>query len=350
MDTTTLLAGSALERFNFDHFSFGETPTDHIVLAEYKNGRWGEPAILPFSNFSLSPFALCFHYGQTVFEGMKAFRLADGGISIFRPDKHHQRFNRSLERMCMPAIPEALFLNGLSALLRRDQAWLPANRKDIALYIRPLVIATEPRLGVKISNEYLFAVTATPIGLYYDKPLKVKVETTFARAPEGGPGYAKCGGNYGGAFYPAQKAKEAGFDQIVWTDAATHQYLEEAGTMNIMAFVNNTLITPSLSSSILDGVTRNSIIQLAADLQIRVEERPVSYKELITYFKNGMQPELFGVGTAAIVSPIASVQIEGTDYLPYTGTDAMMFKLKNALEDIRRGVTKDKFRWNYRVD
>jgi branched-chain amino acid aminotransferase len=250
----------------------------------------------------------------------------------------------------MPALPKELFLNGLSALIQKDQAWLPADRGDIALYIRPLVIATEPRLGVKISDDYLFAITCTPIGQYYDKPLRVKVETEFVRASEGGAGYAKCGGNYGGAFYPTQKAKDNGFDQVIWTDAGTHQYLEEAGTMNIMVFVNDTLITPPASSSILDGITRNSIIQLAGDLQIRVEERAISYKELTGHFQNGRQPELFGVGTAAIVSPIACVQIEGIDYYPYTGSDAMMFKLKKELEGIRRGTRKDKFNWNYIVD
>jgi len=350
MNTLKLPTTPNFENFNFEQFSFGETPTDHLLFAEYKAGKWSDPVIKPFSNFSLSPFALCFHYGQTVFEGMKAFRLTDGKISVFRPDKHYERFNRSLQRMCMPPLPKEIFINGLTALLRKDQRWLPADKKDIALYIRPFVIATEPRLGVKVSNDYLFAIACTPIGQYYDKPLKVKVETEFSRAAEGGSGYAKCGGNYGGAFYPTQKAKEDGFDQIIWTDAATHQNLEEAGTMNIMVLVNNLLLTPALSSSILDGVTRNSLIQIARDLKIKVEERPISYKELVAYFQKGEQIELFGAGTAAIISPIACVQIEGVDYYPSIDKNAMMFKLKDELENIRRGVKKDRHGWNYILD
>lgn len=350
MNTIESPTTGRLEDFNFDQFSFGETPTDHLFLAEYKNGNWINPAVRPLSNFSLSPLSLCFHYGQTVFEGMKAFRLVDGKISIFRPDKHYERFSRSLERMCMPPLPKEIFMDGLTALLLKDQAWIPTDKEDIALYIRPFVIATEPRLGVKVSNDYLFTVVCTPIGLYYDRPLNVKVETEFVRAAEGGSGYAKCGGNYGGAFYPTQKAKDNGFDQVIWTDAATHQYLEEAGTMNVMVFVNNTLITPALSSSILDGVTRNSLIQLAKDLNSEVEERPIHYKELIAHFQNSEQIELFGAGTAAIVSPIACVQIEGVDYHPYTGNDAMMFRLKNELESVRRGIKKDNHGWNYPIN
>src|SRR5690606_21329056 len=309
--------------------------TDHLFLAEYKNGNWGNPTIQPFGNLSLSPFALCFHYGQTVFEGMKAFRLVDGKISIFRPDRHHGRFSRSLERMCMPPVPKAVFLQGLTTLLQKDQAWLPLDRDDIALYIRPFVIATEPRLGVKVSDEYVFAIACTPIGRYYDKPLRVKVETTFVRAAEGAAGYAKCGGNYGGAFYPTQKAKDEGFDQVIWTDAATHQYLEESGTMNIMMFVNNTLVTPTTTSSILHGVTRDSLIRIASSSGIRVEERPISYKEVAEHLEQGRRLELFGVGTAAIVSPVSCVRIGGIDYYPYAGEDATMFTLKNELENIR---------------
>lgn len=349
-NTTELPQTTMLEHFDFDKFSFGETPTDHMFLAEYRNGQWLTPRIEPFGNFSLSPFSLCFHYGQTVFEGMKAFRLIDGKISIFRSDKHYERFSKSLERMCMPSLPKDIFISGLTTVLQRDKAWIPANKEDIALYIRPFMIATGSRLGVKVSDNYLFAVVCTPIGQYYDKPLKVKVETEFARAAEGGSGYAKCGGNYGGAFYPTKKAIDYGFDQVIWTDAATHQYLEEAGTMNIMMIKDNALITPPLSSSILDGITRSSLIQIAKDLNFEVHERPVRVKELEEGLQNGGQLELFGAGTAAIVSPIACVQIEGIDYYPYSGSDAKMFRLKKKLENMRRGITEDKYAWNYIID
>ncbi|MGN2375635.1 branched-chain amino acid aminotransferase [Sphingobacterium spiritivorum] len=347
MHTIELPTTNRLKQFNFDQFSFGEVPTDHLFLAKFKNGEWENGEIQPFSNFSLSPFSLCFHYGQTVFEGMKAFRLADRTVSIFRPDKHYERLNRSLERMCMPTLPKQMFLTGLTELLYKDAAWLPVDRQDIAMYIRPFVIATDPRIGVKVSNEYLFAITCTPIGEYYDKPLRVKIETEYVRAAEGSAGSAKCGGNYGGAFYPTQKANEEGFDQLIWTDAQTHQFLEEAGTMNIMMYIDNTLITPPLSGSILDGITRNSILQIARDLSIVVEERAIHYKEIAEHLQKSDRLELFGAGTAAIISPISSVQIDGIDYYPHTGNDAMMFKLKNELEGIRRGIKEDKHNWNY---
>ncbi|WP_031529615.1 branched-chain amino acid aminotransferase [Dyadobacter crusticola] len=349
MQNLDLPQTSRAQQFDFNHFSFGETPTDHLFLAEYKGGNWSSLGVQPFQNLTLSPFALCFHYGQTVFEGMKAFRLANGSISIFRPDKHYDRLSKSLERMSMPVLPRHLFLEGLTHLILKDQTWLPTDRTDIALYIRPFVIATEARLGVKVSSEYLFAVACTPIGEYYDKPLKVKVETQYARAAEGGAGYAKFGGNYGGAFYPTQKAVEAGFDQVIWTDAKTHECLEEAGTMNIMMYVHGTLVTPPVSSSILDGITRDSIIQIAKDLNILFEERAISCKELQGYFENDERVELFGVGTAAIVSSMSCVQINGTDYFPYTETGAVMFTLKNELEAIRRGEQEDKHNWNYLI-
>ena len=338
-----------LPSFNFDRFSFGETPTDHMFLAQYREGEWGNARLVAFENFSLSPFSLCFHYGQTVFEGMKAFRLKDGTLSVFRLDSHHARLNRSLERMCMPPLPYELFMEGLSKLIRKDAGWLPQDRPTLALYIRPFVIASQPRLGVAVSTEYLFCIVCTPIDRYYDKPLRVKVETEFVRVSEGGAGYAKCGGNYGGAFYPTLKAGEQGFDQVIWTDAATHQYLEEAGTMNIMVGMDGVLVTPPLGGTILEGITRDSLIQLARDWGIQVEERKISIQELRDCFRNGVQTELFGVGTAAVVSPIACVRIDGTDYHPYCEPDAMMFRLKNGLEAIRRGVVVDDYHWNYPI-
>lgn len=336
--------------FNFNQFRFGETPTDHMFVAEYRNGKWCNQRLTAFNSVSLSPFSLCFHYGQTVFEGMKAFRLADGGIIIFRPDKHFDRFNKSLERMCMPAISENIFYGGLKAVVQKDQSWLPYDNPEVALYIRPFMIATEARLGVKVSTDYLFAIVCTPIGQYYDHPLKVKVETNWVRAAEGGAGYAKCGGNYGAAFYATQKAKEQGYDQVIWTDAARHQYLEESGTMNIMLIKDDCLITPALSNTILDGVTRNSLIQIAKDFHWNIEERPIGVNELTNDLKDKNRFELFGAGTAALISPIACVNIAGVDYYPYVGADAKMFQLKKALDDLHRGIIEDQYGWNYLID
>ena len=339
---------SKSQSFDFDNFTFGIQPTDHIFLCNYRAGSWEFPRIEKFQNLSISPFALCFHYGQTVFEGMKAFRQDDGRVHIFRPDKHFHRLNKSLERMCMPVIDEALFHSALSELIRLEQSWLPRNN-DISLYIRPFVIATEPRLGVKVSDEYLFAVVCSPLAAYYAEPLRVKIETQYVRASEGGAGYAKCGGNYGAAFYPTQKAKEEGYDQIIWTDAKTHTFLEEAGTMNIMVIRDNKLITPLSGETILEGVTKNSIIHIAKGLGIEVEERSISYNELVEAFTNEENVEIFGCGTAAVVSPIKCVNINGTDYYLYIKEDALMFKLKTVLDDIRKGRHHDTFGWNYFV-
>lgn len=337
---------SSLKDFNYDDFVFGVQPTDHIFLSAFKNKKWQNHRIEPFRNLSLSPNTLCLHYGQTVFEGMKAFRQENGAIHIFRPDRHHSRLNKSLDRMSMPQIPKDLFMAAIEELVRLDQQWIPRN-KDISLYIRPFVIATEPRLGVKIADEYLFCITCSPMGLYYPKPVQVKIETRFIRAAEGGVGYAKCGGNYGASFYPTQKAKDEGFDQIIWTDAITKKYLEEAGTMNIMAVINNKLVTPPLSNTILDGVTRDSILQIAKDLKIETEIRRIPYEELRSEMKNGNKVELFGVGTAAVISPISRISIEAEDYFPYIEKDAIMFQLKQQLEKIRKGNIPDTHKWNH---
>ena len=212
---------------------------------------------------------------------MKAFRTVDGHISIFRIEKHFERFNRSLERMCMPEVPFELFSNALIELVRLDRNWVPAAEGS-ALYLRPFVFASESRLGVKVSEEYKFIIVTGPVPTLYPKPIKVKVEKKFIRAAKGGTGYAKCAGNYGGAFYPTQKAREEGFDQVIWTDAREHEFFEESGTMNLMFVINGRMVTPPVSDSILDGVTRDFLLQLAADMNIPFEERPVSSKEVVT--------------------------------------------------------------------
>lgn len=339
---------SAAEEFNFDQFEFGVTPTTHWWHASYADGAWDKGALNLFGKISLSPFALCFHYGQTVFEALKAFRLRNGRISTFRPREHWERLNRSLERMCMAPIPEELFFSGLEELLKADSNWVPAE-KDTALYIRPFVIATEPRLGVKPSEEYLFAIVCTPIRHLYNHPLQVKMETHFVRATEGGVGYTKCGGNYAASLYPASLARGEGYDQLIWTDALHHRYMEESGTMNLMFYFNDTLITPPVGDSILKGITRDSILTLARDSGIRVEERPLAYTELQQVLEKGIKAEVFGVGTAVVVVPIARLNINGRDYYPYTGPDALMYRLQQELESIRRGLVPDRFKWNYEI-
>lgn len=344
----TRVPNSKATDYDFDHIVFGTNPTDHIFLSEYANGEWRNARIEPFRDITLSPMALGLHYGQTVFEGMKAYRQADGAINIFRPYKHHSRFNKSLARMCMPAIPEDLFMDAIQSLVATDQQWV-SSRADASLYLRPFVIATEPRLGVKISDDYLFGVIAMPMANYYDNNLKVKVETEFVRAAAGGTGAAKCGGNYGGAFYPAQKAKEQGFDQVLWTDGRNNEYIEESGTMNVMFIIDGKLITPPLSDSILDGVTRDSIIALAHHAGVPVEERKISYKELEEAFQSGKKVEAFGAGTAAVISPIELIDIKGKQYYPLVSSDAVLYDLKRQLQEIRKGISEDILSWNYIV-
>lgn len=350
MHTTTTIpirrtAESRLPGLDINNLPFGKTPTDHLFIARYAGGEWAEARIEPFHQLTLSPFALCFHYGQTVFEGMKAFRMEDGNISIFRLEKHHRRFNRSLHRMGMPAVPYELFREGLRQLIALDQEWAPSG-KDASLYIRPFVIATEERLGVKISDEYLFLIVCTPVGPYYARPLRVKVETEFVRAADGGTGYAKCGGNYGGAFLPTQKAVEAGYDQVLWTDAQTREFLEESGTMNVMFIIDGILITPALSDTILDGVTRDSILQLARARGLKVQERKISIRELEAALKSGDRVEAFGAGTAAVVAPIESIAIGEEAYSCYVKEDAVMYSFKEELQAIRTGKAEDVWGWN----
>lgn len=327
---------------------FGQQPTEHMFIAAYRNGKWNDTRIIPFTDLSLSPFALGLHYGQTVFEGMKAFLMNDGQISIFRPQKHHERFTKSLQRMCMPEVPEGLFMEALHQLVRLDSDWIPSE-EDGALYLRPFMIASEERLGVKVADEYLFLIVATPAYSYYTHPLRVKVETNYIRAADGGTGATKCGGNYGGALYPTQLARQAGYDQVLWTDARHHEFIEESGTMNVMFFMDNTLITPPLSGTILDGVTRDSLLTLAKDAGMNIAERPVSYREIQNALEYGKRVEAFGAGTAAVIAPIEFLAIGNKEYRCYVGPDARMFELQRALYDIRKGAAPDKFHWNYMI-
>jgi branched-chain amino acid aminotransferase len=339
---------SGLSRVDFSKLEFGKASADHMFVSEYYDNGWHDPRIVPFGSLQITPFSLALHYGQTVFEGMKAFRMADGKISIFRIEKHYDRFVRSLDRMCMPAVPRQLFIDALDALVEIDQQWVPDGESS-SLYLRPFMFATESRIGVKISDEYSFLIVTSPVGAYYSKPLKLKIETEYVRAAEGGVGYAKCGGNYGSAFYPAKMAREAGFDQVLWTDSRTNEYLEESGTMNVMFIFDDTLVTPPLSTSILDGVTRDSILTLAKDMGINTEERRISVKELEERLRNGTAKEAFGAGTAAVVAPIDLIDIHGKAYSVPVKDDAIMFRFKKRLSDIRLGLAEDKHGWNHIV-
>jgi branched-chain amino acid aminotransferase len=317
-----------------------------MFVCTYKNGEWQEPQIKPFQNISLAPTALALHYGQSIFEGMKAFRTEDGNINIFRIEKHHQRINASLDRMCMPPVPFDLFEAALKQLVRTDEVWVPQGA-DVALYIRPLIFASEAKFGVKISGEYTFIIMTGPVSTLYQKPIKVKVERHYIRAAKGGTGFAKCAGNYGGAFYATQKAKEEGFDNVLWMDAFEHEYLEESGTMNLLFVIDEKLVTPPLSDSILDGITRDSLLVIAKDMGIEIEERRISISEVLQAIDEGRSVEAFGAGTAAVVAPISVIGVDGELYhLPIYNNGGIMLKLKKELEAVRSGQKADAYGWN----
>ena len=338
---------SRVDEVNFAELEFGKYIADHMLVCDYANGEWKQPQIVPYANLSLSPSALALHYGQTVFEGMKAFRMHDDRINIFRMEKHYDRFVKSLQRMCMAVVPKEIFMDGLMQLIELDKAWVPSKAGD-ALYLRPFIFASEARFGVKVADEYRFIIFTGPVPSLYAEPIKVKVETEYIRAARGGTGFAKCGGNYGASFLPTQNARLAGYDQVLWTDAKENKYIEESGMMNVMFVINDTLVTAPLSDSILDGVTRDSLLALANRMGYKTEERSIAITELEQAFKSGTITEAFGAGTAAVVAPIKIININGIDFaLPKYNENTLMNKLKNKLEQIRLGIDADENGWNY---
>jgi branched-chain amino acid aminotransferase len=338
---------SRIHEVDFKHLEFGKYVADHMLICDYYDGEWRQPQIVPFTNLSLSPTTLALHYGQTVFEGMKAFRLADGRINVFRLDKHYDRFVKSLDRLCMAVPPKEIFTEGLLKLVETDKAWVP-DQSGASLYIRPFMYASEAKFGIKISDEYRLIIFTGPVPELYARPIKVKVETDYVRAAKGGTGFAKCGGNYGAAYYPTKIAREQGYDQVLWTDARENKFIEESGMMNVMFVINEVLITPPLSDSILDGVTRDSLLTLATELGYKKEERPVSIEELEKAFRDKTITEAFGAGTAAVAAPIATIHISGIDYcLPSYNQDSVVNRLKQKLERIRTGREADIYGWNF---
>ncbi|HEY8936617.1 MAG TPA: branched-chain amino acid aminotransferase [Cyclobacteriaceae bacterium] len=338
---------SKLKETDFNNLEFGKYISDHMLVADYLNNKWQEPKIVPFGEILMSPAMLSLHYGQSVFEGMKAFKNSKGDICIFRPQKHSARLNKSLARMCMPQISEEMFIQTLHAIVEADQDWIPTSEGS-SLYLRPFVFAFEPRIGVKVADHFKYIIITSPCAAYFSKPVRLKVEVDYVRAAEGGTGFAKCAGNYGGAFYPTQMAREQGFDSVLWTDAKEHKYIDEAGVMNVMFVINGKLITPKLTTALLDGVTRDSILTLAPELGMEVEERRVSVQEIKEAFEKGTISEAFGAGTAAVVSPIATINIHGTDYnLPAASADSFQQRVKTKLNNIRLGIEPDVHGWNY---
>lgn len=336
---------SKLKEVDFNHLEFGKYTSDHMLVADFYHGQWSEAQVVPFANLSMSPTALCLHYGQTVFEGMKAFRMKDGKVNIFRIERHWERFNRSLKRMCMAEIPFEIFEEGMKELIAVDSNWVP-GQEGSSLYIRPFMYASEARFGVKPSDEYRFIIFTGPVGPLFSKPVKMKVEREYIRAAKGGTGSTKCGGNYGGAMYPTKLAKEEGYDNVIWTDAREHSFIEESGAMNLMFVIDGKLLTPPSSDSILDGVTKDSLLTIARDMGVDMEERPVSVDEIREAFKNGTITEAYCVGTAAVASPIEVIGIDGENYKLPVNENGIVSKLKKKLDGIRYGTEADIFNWN----
>jgi branched-chain amino acid aminotransferase len=337
---------SQIHLVDFTNLHFGKIVSDHMFIAKYSNGHWHDAAILPYGDISLAPTALCFHYGQTVFEGMKAFRMQDGNISIFRMDKHFERINKSLERMCMALLPVELFYASIKQLVATDALWVP-SLKGSSLYLRPFMIATEERFGVKESDEYLYTIITGPVPPLYNKPIKIKVETQYVRAVKGGTGYAKCGGNYGGSLYPTKLARQEGYNAVLWTDGRDNKYIEESGTMNMLFIIDDILVTPALSDSILDGITRDAVLTIANDLGIKTEERAISVDEVIVALETNRMSEAFVAGTAAVLTPVELIGAYGKNYhLPSMQEHSVMNQIKTTLEHMRTGIEADIHQWN----
>jgi len=340
---------SRLPEVDFTNLGFGRIMSDHMFIADYRDGQWQDLRIAPYGDLSLSPATAALHYGQAIFEGMKAYKNDAGDTLLFRAIDNWKRLNQSAERMCMPAIPEEIFMEGLTELIRLDSAWVPSG-EGCALYIRPFMFATDAYVGVKPSDTYSFIIFTGPVGSYFAKPPRVKIETQFIRAAEGGVGGAKCAGNYAGSLYPAKLAQQEGYDQLIWTDAREHAYIEESGAMNVMFVMDGKLVTPFVSDTTLDGITRKTIVTIAQHWGIPVEERRVSVAEIIGALQEGRLESAFGAGTAAVVSHIATIACDGVDYaLPEVKEDSFAKKVKDYLNEIYTGKTEDLFGWTLKI-
>jgi branched-chain amino acid aminotransferase len=335
---------SKINEVNFDKLSFGSVFTDHLLECNYINGQWQQPTIKPYAPFMMDPSARVFHYGQAIFEGMKAYKDDNDSIWLFRPDENFKRFNASAVRMAMPEVPQEVFIDALKELLKIDSEWIKKGLGN-TLYIRPFMIATSTGVIANPSEDYKFMVILSPAKSYYSGEVKVIIAEHFSRAANGGIGAAKTAGNYAGQFYPTNLANEAGFQQIIWTDDATHTQLEEAGTMNVFFRINDTLVTAPVSERILDGVTRKSIIEMAQNEGIKVEVRPVLVSEIVEGIKNGSLKEIFGAGTAAVVSPIAGFSYQDTYHELPKLENAMSTSIKEKLTNIQHKIASDPYGW-----
>jgi branched-chain amino acid aminotransferase len=340
---------SKLKDINLENLPFGKYFSDHMLEADYEGGEWKNVEIKPYQPLLLSPSCAALHYGQAIFEGIKAYKDAEGNAFIFRPQDNFKRFNISAERMQMPPVPEEIFLEGMRQLINLDKNWIP-GLADHSLYIRPFMFSSDEMIGVRPSDNYKFMILLCPTGPYYAAPMRIYVEEKYVRAVAGGIGYAKAAGNYGAAMYATAEAKKLGYDQVLWTDAFEHKYVQEIGTMNVFFIIGDKAITPDLEQgTILDGVTRQSAITLLKEMGYKVEERPLSIDEIIDANKAGSLKEVFGTGTAATISLIKELRYK--DYVMQFDVDTWKAgpAVKKWLNDIREGRIEDKYGWMFKV-
>ena len=345
----TRVQETKINSVDFENLVFGKTFTDHMFLCHFRDGKWQTPEIKPYQALTLDPSASVFHYGQAVFEGMKAFKDDNEKVWLFRPEENFKRINLSAKRLQIPEFPESYFFEGLNTMLQLDQEWVRPGSGN-SLYIRPFVFASQPSVQASASMEYTFMIICAPVKSYYSGgEINVLIAEEYSRAANGCVGYAKAAGNYAAQFYPTSEALKKGFQQIIWTDASTYEYLEEAGTMNIFFKINGTLITSPTNDRILDGITRKSIIAIAKHEGIPVEERPIKISELKEAHKNGSLEEVFGTGTAVVVLPIHSFSHQETSYTLPKQTP-LALKLKEKLVGIQYNASEDPFGWRQAVN
>ncbi|NJN41976.1 MAG: branched-chain amino acid aminotransferase [Flammeovirgaceae bacterium] len=339
------IANSRIGEVDFENIPFGRICSDHMYVADFKNGEWTDQRIIPYGPMPLSPSIPGIHYGQSIFEGLKGYKDPSDRALVFRPADNWKRMNKSADRMCMPQIPREIFMDGLQALINLDRKWIPKTEGS-SLYIRPFMFGTDEYVGIRPSDSHRFMIITCPVGAYYSTPVKVKIEQKYTRAIEGGTGYAKAGGNYGGSLYPAKLAQDSGYHQVIWTDGKTHEFIEESGTMNVMFVINDTLITPELGDTILNGITRDSVLQLARKWGMKTEERKLTVKELVEGLKKGSVKEAFGAGTAATIAHIELIGYDDEDYyLPSITERKFSNRVYKELDAIKRGLTEDSFGW-----
>jgi branched-chain amino acid aminotransferase len=347
IDIVTVSA-SKINSVDFENLSFGSVFTDHMFVCDFREGKWQQPQIKPYEPFLIDPSAKVFHYGQAIFEGMKAYKTEQDEVWLFRPDQNLNRLNKSAIRMAMPEIPSDIFMSGLHQLIDLERNWVKKGLGN-TLYIRPFMIAIGSGVIAAPSTQYRFMIILSPAKSYYSGEVKVLIADHYSRAANGGIGAAKAAGNYSAQFYPTKLANEKGFQQIIWTDDATHTKLEEAGTMNVFFRINDTLYTAPTSERILDGVTRKSLIDIAKRDGIKVEERSVLVSELVEAAKNGSLKEVFGAGTAAVVNPIAGFSYDDVYYELPKQDHSVALELKDKLTNIQYKLAEDTFGWTVKI-